>query len=271
MSYLGSKIERSICLEENLCQLKNEIEQDLKSLNQSKNHRVVDGNSGGCLVPSRAMPTVRKNNYLACCHPDLNSEEALKRALFNSGYLNGYKLIAQEAPFFRKRTDTENTEIPSRQLSCDLVGIKNSELCCIELKSNSNHECTQIPYALLEAYSYWVCANWIFQNRQQDFQSEISIANKRRPAGTLMEKSIENITFAVAFPQQYAVDHGSKSSLLIELVEKSFKKICPSAFAGYFILSGLVEKTDEIDGYYIPVLKKPLIIKKHKKASKFLK
>lgn len=270
MSYLSKKIDRCFCMEERISQLKKDIEKDLKSLNESENHRVVDDDVGGCLMPPRRIPTVRTNGFLACRHPDLNSEEVLKRAIFNSGDLSEYKLIAQEAPFFRKWADTKNMEIPTRQLSCDLVGRTKTELCCIELKTNPEKDCTQIPYALLEAYSYWVCADWIFKNRSEDFGTEIAVASKRRQPEIFEVTPIEKVTFAVAFPQQYVDEHGAKFGLLIEHIEKAFKKICPSAFVGYFILSGTVKKSDEIDGYYVPLLEKPLQVIKHKTVSKFL-
>lgn len=271
MSYLGDKIAHSICLEKNLRQLKDEIERDLGTLNKSNNHRVSSDKNGGCLLPASRKKNVR-DGCLTCS--GTKGEVVFGRAIFNSvDRLNGYKLLTYEAPFFRKENDKENNDISVRQVACDLIGIKGSEFCCVELKTNATNKDTRIPYALLEAYSYWVCANWIFENRKENLMQEIECA--KRCHDVKNDKVIDKITFAVALTEEYVKGHSVEDSSLITMIETAIKKICPKAFSGYWVLSAnsgrtMWEKTDEVTGRHVPRLTGPLKVVVRKSAKKLL-
>lgn len=269
MSYLGEKIKSSISLEQGLLELKKEIERDLVTLNKSNNHRVSSNKNGGCLLPASRKKNVR-DGYLTCS--GTKGEVVFGRAIFNSlDHLNGYKLLTYEAPFLRKENDKENKQISVRQVACDLIGIKDSELCCIELKTNAMGTVTQIPYALLEAYSYWVCANWILKHRGNDLTREVEHAKSAHKVKS--EHVVEKITFAVALTEDYVKVHSAEDLSLITMIEAAIKNICPKAFSGYWVLSTnrggrMWKKTDEVNGRHVPRLTGPLKVIVHKSAKK---
>jgi hypothetical protein len=187
--------------------------------------------------------------------------------------LNKYKLLTYEAPFFRKGV---KDDLPGC-VKCDLIGLKEKDFCCIELKSNPTNEDTQISYALLEAFSYWVCANWIFKKRKTDFKKEVSYANGQRLNGAIKDIGVTKISFAIAVPSTYVDKYMGEDLLLIQMLEETIKKNWPASFAGYWILSSspdldtLVKKTKERDGTYIPQLTGELNVATHRTVSAFLK
>jgi|GEM_PF-2451085 len=262
--YLSKKIKNIIdnisdseTPKDKLQHLKKEIEKDLKCLSDNQNLRVCSNkkagwkkNDGGCLLPCRKNRTPTGN--LSCSNNAKPEEEVVfERAIFNSGELSGYELLTYEAPFFRHGKNNKGSEISTSSVKCDLVGLKKKEFCCIELKTNPNSPVTQIPYALLEAFSYWICATWIYENRKKDLSVEIAHANSQRPSALepINDIQIEKISFAVAVTEKYIRDYNTGDLPLIQILEKAIENICPNHFSGYWILSPEhpktpIEKTD---------------------------
>lgn len=289
-SYLEQKIKPITNPGRLLRNLQKQLRSDLNRLSTDGNLRVCSNpdknwktNDGGCLLPNRTK-LVRNNEHLSCTLKNSEkSEVVLGRAIFNSGELNGYDLLTYEAPFFRKGNETQNKDeeektetSKSGPVKCDLVGIKDKEFCCIELKTNPKNEDTQLAYALLEAFSYWVCAKWIYEKRRPDLRKEIKHANSKRFHGPIDDVVINKVTFAVAVPDKYVHDYKAEDLLLVQMLEDIIKKTWPDSFAGYWVLStgklgNPVKRTKKTKDTYIPELTGELTAITYKTVCEFLK
>lgn len=190
--------------------LKQTLEDKLSQLKREKNLRIYDGNNGGCLRgPKKTRQTSQLGTELLCnvnymTHGKNNkpSEVPYMRALFNLDGLCNYKIISYETPFMRKKKENINPDIGGRLVSCDLLGLNEDELCCIEVKTVPDKPATFIPYALLEGFSYAVCLKWIKDNCRNELLKEIDLCCDDFKITQNFNIESLNINFAIAGPQQ---------------------------------------------------------------------
>lgn len=213
MSFLNDKIQEVIGsagktsnISGMLHDFKAEIEERLVTLYSTDDLRIFDGENGGALrgpITSRKNYEIKENNEVTLCCDSGNiqskiTEPVYSRAIFNSGRLGVYQLIAYETPLMRKRTNSINPEISGRQVSCDLLGISKGEICCIEVKINPFDKSCRPTYALLEGLAYCICLNWILKINPLDLSREIDLCCKS--FGIKASNLPEKATFAIAAP-----------------------------------------------------------------------
>jgi hypothetical protein len=179
---------------------------------------------------------------------NLPSEVPYMRALFNGRSLAPYSFIAYETPLMRKK-EKGTTEISGREVSCDLLGINDNEICCIELKTVPDSAGTILPYAILEGFAYATCLEWLRQNYKDEILKEINLCCKRVKVGK-PAKTPEKVTFAVAGPEKdYFRPYINKLIENRNHTKEWFKRridetevlenipLINNFFAGYFVLS----------------------------------
>jgi hypothetical protein len=241
------------------------IEAKLNELNGNDDLRIVDGKKGGVLmgpVQSRKKYEYKSGSADFCllCHKNYlihgnkgktPSEVPYMRALFNDRSLSPYNLIAYETPLMRKKNKHTTKGISGREVSCDLLGINDNELCCIEVKTVPDSTGTIVPYALLEGFAYAVCLQWILNNRKQDLIDEIKYCNDRINFNQPINPA--KVTFAIAGPdkdyfrpyieKKIANKKHSKEWFRRRMCETKVLENIPminKMFAGYFVLCSSV-------------------------------
>ena len=269
---------------------KRNIETCLKTL-QPKNLRVYDGKQGGALcgpiktrkrledAQASSLKLRCDKKYLEHGRGGKASEVPYMRALFNERALGPYKIIAYETPLMRKK-NKNNPDIKGRAISCDLLGINKTELCCIEVKTVFDTGATVLPYALLEGFAYAVCLNWLLRNEKTALLNEIDLCCER--AKFLPPSKIAKVTFAIAAPHKdYFAPYVTEKNIDGRTHSKTwFRKrnnetkileslpIIKNMFAGYLVLEPGIDAIepknsplDIVEPFFAPPiqLKQPVI------------
>lgn len=250
--------------------LKERLESALRELFEADNLRVMDKGEGGVLrgpIKSRSSKENRTGPahqpILLLCDKAIldkeNKEVSFMRGLFNKARsLGDYSLVAYETPLMRKKSGAH-----SRAVSCDLLGVSGNEMCCIEIKTNPDPETTRPQYALIEAFAYGVCLNWLTHNCKKELLEELNLCYKSYLGTAGLGKLPQNISFAVAAPQSYfkayakqeLKGHGEEWFLRrkkeSKVIEKAIKKHCSKSFkfAGYFSIPYDSQKIKTNDKY----------------------
>jgi hypothetical protein len=258
-----------------ISKFKNQLEDILKILQESNDLRVHDLENGGALrgplKSRRKYELHQKSNHKLCCHErymkyghnDAPSEVPYMRSLFNGRVMDGYEIIAYEMPLMRKKTKNKNRDINGREISCDLLGLKGNELCCIEVKIIPYNNATNLPYALLEGFAYAACLKWLLKNHTDEINNEVNFCCKSFERADPTQ-SIEKATFAIAAPESdyfmpYAIKEIkdlSKKRLSkewfrrrikeINIIEKAITEKFKDWFAGYMVLSQSADDCDSL-------------------------
>jgi hypothetical protein len=238
---------------------KDQLGKQLKILEASKDLRVYDKTNGGALRgPIKSRKKYESNGKLLCDigymtygSGGVPSEVPYMRALFNGRIMDAYKIIAYETPLMRKKEKNINEDISGREVSCDLMGIKGNELCCIEVKTVPDKPATNLPYALLEGFAYATCLNWLLKNKNysNEINNEVELCCKTfglHPPS----QSVSKATFAIAAPKDdyfkpYAIEkmaghspewfkrRKNEAGLIQKAILKNYKDL----FAGYIVVS----------------------------------
>jgi hypothetical protein len=243
------------------------IEEKLKLLHKNNDLRVFDNEKGGVLagpVDSRkkyerlsgdGLTLLCNKNYMTHGRNNKPSEVPYMRALFNGRSLASYEFIAYEAPLMRKKKNgrTPREVVNGREVSCDLLGIDNNEICCIELKTVPDSAGTILPYSLLEGFAYSTCLEWLLKNCKNDLLKELDLCCKRAKFKKPI-KTPEKVTFAVAGPENdYFRPYINKAIVNRKHTDKWFElridetevleniPMINKMFSGYFVLSSSVD------------------------------
>lgn len=238
-------------------EFKEEIENTLATLHDTNDLRVYDGSSGGVLrgpVDSRKKYEVdHDGKILVCCDYDGYIEKnkyevPYTRAIFNSGHLGVYRLISYESPLMRKATKNINPGISGRKISCDLIGINNNDICCIEVKVNPFNDSCRPSYALLEGFAYCICLNWILKNCYIDLEKDIKLCCDSYQVSTSEYTPVKQVKFSIAAPideyffPYWKIDGKSEEwfrrrRVEIEAIERVIISDYGKMFSGYIGLS----------------------------------
>lgn len=271
MSFLGNKIKLIISIAQmakdesdnkilsavsnEIIDLKNLMEKRLNDLQNADNLRVYDQDGGILRGPIRSRKRFKLKHKLLCHERFMtkgsgktSSEVPYMRALFNDRVMDGYDIIAYETPLLRKKRERKD----GRALSCDLLGFKNKELCCIEVKIVPDNAATNLPYALLEGFSYAACLDWLIRNHSHEINQELSLCCNSF-GFPIPSTVVDKATFAIAAPKidyfkAYAIKKFKNHSLewfkrrIKEtiIIEKAITQQFKGCFHGYMVISSSV-------------------------------
>lgn len=280
MSFLTDLIEKILpklgsptpILADEIRGFKKAITQSLDLLNKENNLRIYEGNKGGVVRGPKASRRQRrcedKSGVLLCdkVNFDCCSEVSYFRALFNfpdrSFNITSetkVNLIGYESPVMRKVTDRKNTNIFSRTIACDLVGLtSDNQVLCIEGKVKPHNGATDIVYGLLESFAYSVCIEYFLSdnNHRDLFKKEIQMClNEFHPKATKLDNSKLTAAFMLAAPREYFAEYFNpiqtgtvnkhrnlKKKVATKLIEatkllSAFREINGPLWAGFLIMN----------------------------------
>ena len=228
-----------------LVDLKVGIRAKLSVLDHDKNLRIYDLNNGGVLRgPSGRCGNLELNGKVLCARKQENKnnqEVAYFRAVFNTpghrfGIKDGdtaIKLIAYEAPLARKKNDANNTDIKSRSVACDLIGLTSTgQILCIEGKLNPKGRQTDMVHGLLESFAYGVCMDFLSEEevRREELIKEIDACVGKFHNGSaphscnLKQPQVGKVAFSLAAPEKYYKEYFTESLLSPRFVKKRLKE-----------------------------------------------
>ncbi len=206
------------------------------------NSRINDKEGEGVLfVGSRrlvatkhdALPqaTVNKRN--------LNREVGLSYAIFNgrSNQLNGYQIIAIEAPLLRRKKNLR--EILA--VKCDLIAYKREtgQLVGVEVKLKPENDATNIQHGLLQAMAYGQILQHCFNADCDGLERQIRKCLSDWCCQPNSNAKVNSVAFAIAAPKDYFSESLAMHGKAADWIHKALKAT-KVPFAGFWVLDKCV-------------------------------